>query len=84
MKIEEVKKIMLEIAEILNKFPENLQEKAFDVMVYQLWNIDTIELPSIDGAEEEAISEIAPKDSEKESSVEKRIVLRKFTKLIRI
>ena len=73
MKIEEVKKIMLEIAEILNKFPENLQEKAFDVMVYQLWNIDTIELPSIDGAEEEAISEIAPKDSEKESSVEKKV-----------
>lgn len=36
MKIEEVKKNMLEIAEILNKFPENLQEKAFDVMVYQL------------------------------------------------
>lgn len=73
MKIEEVKKNMLEIAEILNKFPENLQEKAFDVMVYQLWNIDTIELPSIDGAEEETISEIAPKDSEKESSVEKKI-----------
>ena len=32
MSVEEMKEIMVEIAEIIGKYPEALQEKAFDIM----------------------------------------------------
>ena len=37
MSVEEMKEIMVEIAEIIGKYPEALQEKAFDIMTENIF-----------------------------------------------
>ncbi len=39
MGIEEIKDIMLEIAEIIKKYPEQLQERAFDIMTDNIFDM---------------------------------------------
>lgn len=73
MKLEEIREIMLEIADILNKFPECLQEKAFDVMVHQLFSIEpTAEVLETEAIEEEVITETAVEESVKEKDKKTR------------
>lgn len=58
MRLEEIREIMLEIADILGKFPECLQEKAFDVMVHQLFSIEpTSEVLETEEIEDEIITQ---------------------------
>ncbi|MCM1027615.1 MAG: hypothetical protein NC432_14380 [Roseburia sp.] len=67
MRLEEIRETMLEIADILNKFPECLQEKAFDVMVRQLFSVEPIaELSNTEEIEKEIIVEAPIEESIKE------------------
>lgn len=67
MRLEEIRETMLEIADILNKFPECLQEKAFDVMVHQLFNVAPIaELSEREEVGKEIIAEMPTEESVKE------------------
>lgn len=79
MRLEEIREAMLEIADILNKYPECLQEKAFDVMIHQLWGVEnTVGLLGIDT--EEVPPEITVDETEKEKIVDKKSKRKNVTK----
>ena len=81
MKIEEIKEIMLEIADVLDKFPENLQEKVYDTIVHQLWKINLDQESKVDGTGEDLIMEADMNSLEKESNnIEKRAKKRSGSK----
>lgn len=63
MKIEELKDIMLEIAEIIQNYPEQLQEKVFDIITENIFGKSEII---------ESISEST--ELEKESNTEKTVI----------
>ena len=78
MRLEEIRETMLEIADILNKFPECLQEKAFDVMVHQLFNVAPIaELSGREEVGKEIIAEMPTEESVKEKDKYKRYISNK-------
>lgn len=72
MKLEEIRETMLGIADILNKFPECLQEKAFDVMVHQLFGTEYIAELETEDKEEEVIAEAVVEESVKEKDKKTR------------
>ncbi len=72
MKLEEIRETMLEIADILNKFPECLQEKAFDVMVQQLFGTEYKAELETEDREQEVIAETVVDGSVKEKDKKTR------------